>query len=178
MPSLRQRSAVEWTKHDRRSLMLMRRLLLFMLSIFQISIYVRCFKVEISNFTWFTSTSRVALTGPMWCIHEKFLVKILTYHLRLWRAWAPQTNEHPIIILFVMTCLLFKTTFPLASHFRDGHFKLGHFWAPETWTLGEKLRTHLELLNLELNLLLYIWYKGGPKLGAWFEIPNLQSSRV
>lgn len=54
----------------------MRRLLLFMLSIFQISIYVRGFKVEISNSTWFT-TSRVALTG----IHEKFLVKILTYHL-------------------------------------------------------------------------------------------------
>lgn len=44
---------------------------------------LRCFKVEISNFTWFTSTSRVALTGPMWCIHEKFLVKILTYHLGL-----------------------------------------------------------------------------------------------
>jgi hypothetical protein len=126
MPSLHKRSGVEWTKHDWRSSVLMRRLLLFMLSIFQISIYVWGFKVEISNSTWFT-TSRVALTG----IHEKFLVKILTYHLGLWRAWAPQTNECPIIVLFVMMCLLFKTTFPLASHFWDSHFTLGHFELPE-----------------------------------------------
>lgn len=62
---------------------------------------------------------------------REVLSQNINLSLGLWRAWAPQTNECPIIVLFVMMCLLFKTTFPLASHFWDSHFTLGHFELPE-----------------------------------------------
>lgn len=110
--------------------------------------------------------------GPMWCIHNKFFVKTWTYLMGitwgLWRARAPQPNERSIIFLFVATCLLFKITFPLASHFPDGHFTLGTFWAPQTWTLGESLKSTLNSWTFALPRV-----QRGPHVGSLSWDPKL-----